>query len=147
MLRIRVYQIFQCFIRKLIEDIKRLVFRSNDRLKDDLLTMFDRAMSFVKDSKIEGDYLEFGSYKGSTIIIAFHAAQRRYLSSINFMHLIHLKVCRKSQVWIVKNIKDMIKGNTDVMLILLRKTFLRTALILIEWQLSLVIITNLSPKS
>lgn len=45
--------------------------------------MLYTAMQYVRTSGLKGDYFEFGVYKGSNLIAAYHIAQR-YLSDMNF---------------------------------------------------------------
>jgi len=46
--------------------------------------MIKISMDFITQSKIEGDYLEFGVYQGDTFISAYHFAQKRNLKSMRF---------------------------------------------------------------
>lgn len=46
--------------------------------------IIENAMGFVAASQVEGDYMEFGVYKGMTFISAFHIAQKTNLKSMNF---------------------------------------------------------------
>lgn len=43
-----------------------------------------KVMNFVAESKMEGDYLEFGVYKGSTFINAIRMAKRKKLNQMKF---------------------------------------------------------------
>jgi len=45
---------------------------------------FERAFSTVVSSGAEGDYLEFGVYQGSSLIMAFELAQKHRLDSMRF---------------------------------------------------------------
>lgn len=49
--------------------------------------MLDLAMDFVRHSKVEGDYFEFGVYKGLTFQYAYHSAQMRELKLMRFFAL------------------------------------------------------------
>lgn len=42
------------------------------------------AMDFVAHSRVEGDYLEFGVYRGKTFVAAFYFAQHNDLKSMKF---------------------------------------------------------------
>lgn len=42
------------------------------------------AMDFVSSSTIEGDYLEFGVFKGKTFVSAYHFAQTKGLKKMRF---------------------------------------------------------------
>lgn len=46
--------------------------------------MLETAMSFADNSDLEGSYLEFGVFRGRSFISAFHLAQMRNLSSMDF---------------------------------------------------------------
>ena len=46
--------------------------------------ILDFAMHFVQESALEGDYLEFGVFRGHTFASAFHAARRYGLDGIHF---------------------------------------------------------------
>ena len=46
--------------------------------------ILDYAMHFVQESALEGDYLEFGVFRGHTFASAFHAAGRYGLDGIHF---------------------------------------------------------------
>jgi hypothetical protein len=46
--------------------------------------ILDFAMHFVQESALEGDYLEFGVFRGHTFAGAFHSAKRYGLDSIHF---------------------------------------------------------------
>lgn len=43
-----------------------------------------KVMNFVKDSELDGDYLEFGVYKGANFITAMAMAKAKKLNSIKF---------------------------------------------------------------
>ena len=47
--------------------------------------MVNRAVGYVKNEGIEGDYLEFGVYEGSTFVEAWHAARERRLDQMRFV--------------------------------------------------------------
>lgn len=57
----------------------RRIFSYSDRER-----MLSVAMEFVRSSRLEGDYLEFGVYEGNTFVPAFHFAQKRKLSLMKF---------------------------------------------------------------
>lgn len=42
------------------------------------------AMEYVSESKLEGDYLEFGVFEGKSFIAAYHFAQRYHLITMKF---------------------------------------------------------------
>jgi hypothetical protein len=46
--------------------------------------MLKVAMKFVMHSKLDGDYLEFGVFRGANIVAAFHLAQRHGLDAMQF---------------------------------------------------------------
>lgn len=45
---------------------------------------FRRAMNYLRSNRIEGDYLEFGTYRGQTFISAYYFAQRFGLEHMRF---------------------------------------------------------------
>ncbi len=46
--------------------------------------MLDRAMRYTKVSKVEGDYLEFGVWKGDTLAKAYHIANKNNHKKLRF---------------------------------------------------------------
>lgn len=49
--------------------------------------MLDLAMDFVRHSKVDGDYFEFGVYRGITFQYAYHSAQLRERKAMHFFAL------------------------------------------------------------
>jgi len=46
--------------------------------------IYEKIMRYIKNNGIEGDYLEFGVYKGNSFIIAYNFAEAFKINSMNF---------------------------------------------------------------
>ncbi len=71
-------------IRMGIEKIGLIIKNRNNRPR---CKMLDTAMDFVRHSKVDGDYFEFGVFRGVTFQYAYHAAQLRDRKSMRFFAL------------------------------------------------------------
>lgn len=70
MLRQLMYAAFQKCVYPLVHRpliINTLNYRSNEEI-------LKKAMNLVYSNRLEGDYLEFGTYKGQAFVVAFHFA-------------------------------------------------------------------------
>lgn len=64
--------------------LKKIALLFKNRNNRPRCRMLDLAMDLVQHSKVEGDYFEFGVYRGLTFQYAYHSAQLRQRTSMNF---------------------------------------------------------------
>ena len=73
--------------REIVLGAKKIALLAKNRNNRPRCRMLDMAMDFVRHSKVEGDYFEFGVYRGLTFQYAYHSAQIRKLTSMRFFAL------------------------------------------------------------
>lgn len=75
------------FLQEVTMGIKKISLLVKNRNNRPRCKMLDTAMDFIRHSKVEGDYFEFGVFRGVTFQYAYHSSQLRELKSMNFFAL------------------------------------------------------------
>lgn len=70
---------------EIVAGVKKIGLLVKNRNNRPRCRMLDMAMDFVRHSKVEGDYFEFGVFRGLTFQYAYHAAQMRELKDMQFL--------------------------------------------------------------